>query len=127
MAPAANPFQRRLQERRDHRAQMPSGTKETRAMRALTAASYLAQVAVVVVAIFGYFYTVLPVYQKERLAEQVAEYDGIIKKQAPRVAELELRIAALQREREQLSQVLQKEREQLSSELRTIQRELASA
>jgi hypothetical protein len=49
----------------------------------------VAQIALAVVAIFGYFYTVLPVYQKERLAEQVAEYEGIIKKQAPKIAEAE--------------------------------------
>lgn len=81
----------------------------------------------VIVAIFGYFYTVLPVYQKERLAEQVAEYDGIIKKQAPKIIEMEQQLTRLQKEREQLSATLKREREHLSSELRNIERQLSAA
>lgn len=68
--------------------------------------SHIAQIALAIVAIFGYFYTVLPVYQKERLAEQVAEYEGIIKKQAPKIAEAEARLSELAQERQRLSQDL---------------------
>lgn len=96
-------------------------------MRLLKGASYIAQVAVVIVAIFGYFYTVQPVYQKERLAEQVAEYDGIIRKQAPKIVEMEQQLAGLRKEREQLSATLKREREQLSGELRSIERQLSAA
>jgi hypothetical protein len=81
----------------------------------------------VIVAIFGYFYTVLPVYQKERLAEQVAEYDGIIKKQGPKIVEMEQQLVRLQKEREQLSATLKRERDHLSAELRNIERQLAAA
>lgn len=76
--------------------------------------SHVSQVALAVVAIFGYFYTVLPVYQKERLAEQVAEYEGIIKKQAPKIAEAEGRLAELEQERWRLTQNLKNIEKQLS-------------
>ena len=38
----------------------------------------ISQVILVCVAVFGYFYTVVPVYQKEQLAESVAEQQKII-------------------------------------------------
>jgi cytochrome c-type biogenesis protein CcmH/NrfG len=91
-----NPFMRRLQERRRPKVPpviaqtAPEGAREKR----LKIWSYIAQIAVVIVAIFGYFYTVIPVYQKERLAEQAAEYEGIIKKQTPKIAEMDKQIAA---------------------------------
>lgn len=96
-------------------------------MRWLKAASYIAQVVIVIVAIFGYFYTVLPVYQKERLAEQVAEYDGIIRKQAPKIVAMEQELRTLQKDREQLAATSKRERAQLSNELRSIERQLAAA
>ncbi len=76
--------------------------------------SHVAQIGLAIVAIFGYFYTVLPVYQKERLAEQVAEYEGIIKKQAPKIAESEKRLAQLEQDRKRLSQDLNSIERQLS-------------
>jgi hypothetical protein len=48
----------------------------------LSRASHFAQIVLVCVAVFGYFATVRPVYQKELLAEQVAqkqaELDGLV-------------------------------------------------
>ncbi len=76
--------------------------------------SHVAQIALAIVAIFGYFYTVLPVYQKERLAEQVAEYEGIIKKQAPKIVESEKRLAQLEQDRSRLTQDLKSIERQLS-------------
>lgn len=76
--------------------------------------SYVAQIALAIVAIFGYFYTVLPIYQKERLAEQVAEYEGIIKKQAPKIADSERRLAELEQEHSRLTQDLKTVEHQLS-------------
>ena len=70
----------------------------------LSVISHVAQIALAGVAIFGYFYTVLPVYQKERLAEQVAEYEGIIRKQTPKIVEAERRLDELARERSRLTQ-----------------------
>jgi hypothetical protein len=96
-------------------------------MRPLEVIAQLANIALAVVAIFGYFYTVQPIYQKERLAEQVAQYEGIIKEQAPKVAALEQQLASLQRERQQLSTQFQQDREQLSAELKNIERQLSAA
>jgi hypothetical protein len=98
----------------------------------------LSQIALAVVAIFGYFYTVQPIYQKERLAEQVAEYEGIIKTQTPKIAQAEKRLAELQGEREKLARDALSEREKLTreaqiergrltNELKTIERQLAVA
>ena len=96
-------------------------------MRPLKVVGQLSQIALAVVAIFGYFYTVQPIYQKERLAEQVAQYEGVIREQGPKVAALEQQLASLRQERQQLSIDLQHEREQLSAELKTIQRQLSLA
>lgn len=60
----------------------------------------LSQIVLVVVAVFGYFYTVKPIYQKDRLEEQVAEYEGILKEQRPRVAALEGQLKTLATERD---------------------------
>src|ERR1700682_3801597 len=76
----------------------------------------IAQIALAVVAIFAYFYTVRPVYQKERLAEQVAEYEGIIKTQKPKIAEAEAHLAALQKERDEIQQQAKQERDKLTAD-----------
>jgi len=60
----------------------------------------LSQIVLVVVAVFGYFYTVKPIYQKDRLEEQVAEYEGILKEQRPKVAALETQLKSLAAERD---------------------------
>lgn len=60
----------------------------------------LSQIVLVVVAVFGYFYTVKPIYQKDRLEEQVAEYEGILKEQRPKVAALETQLKTLAAERD---------------------------
>ena len=39
----------------------------------LTRLSHIAQIILVAVAVFGYFYTVVPVYQKELLSENIAQ------------------------------------------------------
>jgi hypothetical protein len=105
-------------------ASPPNATNTTRLLETI---GQLAQISLAIVAIFGYFYTVQPVYQKELLAEQVAEYDSIIKKQTPKIAEIELRLGELQREREQLSKELQTERVRMGGELKSIERQLSAA
>ena len=98
----------------------------------------LAQIFLAMVAIFGYFYTVRPVYQKEQLAEQVAEYDSIIRKQTPKIKEIEAQLVTLREERSKLASELQREREQLraelqrdrarmTAELKNLERELVAA
>ena len=112
------------------RTQITSPQKAKNTTSLLETIGHVSQISLAVVAIFGYFYTVQPIYQKERLAEQVAEYDGIIKKQAPKIAEIaeiEHRLAALQREREQLTGELQHERERLTGELKNIEHQLSVA
>lgn len=94
-------------------------TQAVKHLTLLEKASLLAQIFLSFVAIFGYFYTVRPVYQKEQLAEQVAEYDSIIKKQTPKIKEIESQLSALQSDRAQLSAQLQREREQLRGELQS--------
>jgi len=98
-----------------------------RRARWLELTNFVAQIALAIVAIFGYFYTVRPIYQKEQLAEQVAEYEGIIKKQTPKIVEIEQRLAGLQRERDQLTAEVQRERSRLTADLQNIQRQLAAA
>jgi hypothetical protein len=104
----------------------------------LEALNQTAQIALAVVAIFGYFYTVQPIYQKERLAEQVAEYEGIIKTQKPKIAEAEARLAELQKERDAIQQQAKQERDRLTAdaerehklrtgELAAVERQLAAA
>ncbi|WP_276679063.1 hypothetical protein [Thalassolituus oleivorans] len=45
----------------------------TRLDQNLSRASHIAQIVLVCVAVFGYFFTVRPIYQKELLAEDVAQ------------------------------------------------------
>ena len=92
----------------------PIKSSEKRQIISLEAVSHVAQIALAVVAIFGYFYTVLPVYQKERLAEQVAEYEGVIKKQTPKIAEAESHLTELAQERQRLIQDLKSVEHDLS-------------
>lgn len=107
-------FQRQLASRKTLQEVTPtvSGTQNSRLT--VETVSHVSQIALAVVAIFGYFYTVLPVYQKERLAEQVAEYEGIIKKQAPKIAEAERRLSELDQEHWRLTQNLKRIEGQLS-------------
>lgn len=110
----------------------------SRGLSKLEVVGILAQIFLAMVAIFGYFYTVRPVYQKEQLAEQVAEYDSIIRKQTPKIKEIEAQLVALREERSTLTSELQKEREQLraelqrdrarmTAELKSLERELMAA
>jgi hypothetical protein len=109
-----------------------------RGLTVLEKMGIIAQIFLSLVAIFGYFYTVRPIYQKEQLAEQVAEYDSIIKKQTPKIREIESQVSQLQsersqvasefaRERAQLESELQRERGRLSTELGSIEKQLAIA
>lgn len=88
---------------------------------------YISQILLAVVAIFGYFYTVLPVYQKDRLAEQVAKYEGIIKKQEPKIAKAKTRLVALQNEKEKLKNEMQRELTLLAQELKNTKSQLSEA
>lgn len=88
---------------------------------------HVANIALAIVAIFGYFYTVQPTYQKERLAEQVADYEGIIKKQTPKIAAIEAQLEELQQERFRLGEAIEKDRTRLTNELKHVERQLASA
>jgi hypothetical protein len=90
---------------------------DTKRLSLLEIIGILAQIFLAGVAIFGYFYTVRPIYQKEQLAEQVAEYDSIIKKQGPKIKEIEAQLQSLERERTALSGQLLRERSQLAAEL----------
>lgn len=87
----------------------------------------LAQIFLAMVAIFGYFYTVRPVFQKEQLAEQVAEYDGIIRKQTPKIKEIEAQLHALHQERANLTSALQRDRARMSGELKGLEQKLIAA
>jgi hypothetical protein len=107
-------FQKRLAGRKTLRKPKLSSSTGQGVGLKIETVSHVAQIALAIVAIFGYFYTVLPVYQKERLAEQVAEYEGIIKKQAPKIEESEKRLAQLEQERSRLTQDLQSIERQLS-------------
>lgn len=60
--------------------------------------AHLAQIVLVAVAIFGYFYTVRPVYQKERLQEQVASYELDISRQLAEIGQAQQRLQALEGE-----------------------------
>jgi hypothetical protein len=111
-----------------------SGSKDEKRLSLLEKTGIIAQIFLSFVAIFGYFYTVRPVYQKEQLAEQVAEYDSIIKRQTPLIKEIGGQLSALQEERVRLSSQLtrerselQTERARLTGELRAIERQLVLA
>lgn len=90
----------------------------------LQRSNQLAQIALAIVAIFGYFYTVVPVFQKERLAEQVADYEGQLKQLRPKIAETEAQLIELQQERDKATQDAAREREKLA---RDAARQLADA
>jgi hypothetical protein len=122
-----NPFQRRLEKRGETQGSTRAATSAPPPRRLLDTIGLTANISLAVVAIFGYFYTVRPVYQKERLSEQVAEYETIIKKQTPKIAEIEARLASLQQERTQLSTELQREKSRLTAELTKIERQLVAA
>lgn len=135
---AENAFQRRKAKRRELLEESADPSRPRKARPLLDTIALVAQISLAVVAIFGYFYTVRPIYQKERLAEQVAEYEGIIREQKPKVAEIERQLAELQRERTELTAKMQRERDQLTaemqrerarltSELKGIERELSLA
>lgn len=100
-----------------------SASSEGLIERLLRRLSYLAQIAAVGVAIYAYIYTVIPVYQKERLAEQAAEYEGIVKKQTPKLAELDRQVADARANLQKLSV----ERERLSGDLKEVERKLSLA
>ncbi len=87
----------------------------------------IAQIALAVVAIFGYFYTVIPVYQKERLAEQVAQYDGELAKLRPQIDESKALLAQLQGDRVAQEAAARSERERLAGELERLRSELQLA
>lgn len=122
-----NPFQRRLAIRRQIQNSGTSPDKAESKISPLETVFQFAQIALAIVAIFGYFYTVRPIYQKERLSEQVAEFEGIIKQQKPKIAEIENRLSELQHERDQLTSEIQRERARLTTELQNIQKQLSAA
>lgn len=117
-------FQRELEKRKSLQDVMAPASA-TRNL--LETVGHIAQISLALVAVFGYFYTVQPVYQKDRLAEQVAEYEGVIKKQGPKIAETERQLTELQGEREKLSIELQRQRARLTQELKTIEGQLSDA
>ena len=52
---------------------MKHSSRQTSLDLYLTRASHVAQIVLVVAAVFGYIYTVLPIYQKELLSEEIAK------------------------------------------------------
>lgn len=75
----------------------------------LSRGSQVSQIALVVLAIFGYFYTVVPVYQKDLLSEQISEKELQLSKlekelenYPDKVANLNSQINGLQSDVEQL-------------------------
>ena len=83
----------------------------------------LAQIILVVVAVFGFFYTVRPVYQKDRLEEQVAEFEGLIKEQKPMLESLVSESKRLHLEKDQLSA----EKDSLRIDISNVQKEMLLA
>jgi hypothetical protein len=72
-------------------------------------ASHISQVFLLVLAGVGYFYTVLPVYQKALLDEEIAQKTILLNEREKRVAELNLEISNRQRE------LVQKDRQVLAA------------
>ena len=91
--------------RRNRRAS--DGQNSPQRISKLEIVSQLTQICLAIVAVFGYFYTVRPIYQKDRLEEQVAEFEGIIKKQTPKVIAFETELQELRIERSKLNGELQ--------------------
>ena len=65
----------------------------------------IAQILLVVVAIFGYFYTVQPVFQKERLEEQVASYELDISRQLAEIEKGQQRLQGLEEESQRAQEI----------------------
>lgn len=80
----------------------------------LVKASHISQVALVILAAFGYFYTVKPVYQKERLAEEVARSQAILENQRLELEENKNLLIEIQEERKTLETNLEKIRKDLA-------------
>jgi hypothetical protein len=95
-------FHRRMKQRRSASI-VPPNVPPAPPRSLLNIIGHLAQIALAIVAIFGYFYTVRPVYQKDRLAEQVAEYEAIIKEQKPKALAFEKQLISLSEERNHLN------------------------
>jgi hypothetical protein len=108
-------FHRRMQQRRSSAIASPNKPRAT-PHSLLLIIGQMAQLALAIVAIFGYFYTVRPVYQKDRLAEQVAEYEGIIKVQKPKILAFEKQL-----------DILSGQRDRFSAELTSIEKRLSVA
>lgn len=110
----------------------------------LSRSSHVAQIALVVVAIYGYFYTVVPVYQKEllseeisqkeieliKLKEQIKQFPQTIKALKDNARQLEARISDLQEARSEAEQSIASildEKERLQKSLHKLRRELKTA
>lgn len=117
-------FYRRLESRRQVTPNISSKHTYSGGVREKIALlGELAQIILVVVAVFGYFYTVRPVYQKDRLEEQVAEFEGLIKEQKPKLEKLVVESNRLRLEKDQLNA----EKERLRSEISNVQKEMLLA
>jgi len=117
-------FYRRLQSRRQATPNISSKETSSSGWREKVALlGELAQIILVVVAVFGYFYTVRPIYQKDRLEEQVAEFEGLIKEQKPKLESLVVESNRLRSEKNQLNA----EKERLISEISKAQKEMLLA
>lgn len=90
--------------------------------RYLEYASHASQIVLVALAIFGYFYTVRPVYQKERLEEQVAQLEILRDAQLANLKDARKRLDEISGEREALFT----ERQDLSEEISKMRSELAA-
>jgi hypothetical protein len=90
------PFRERMKRLRDGRSTGPDVVVVPAKRTPLEVLGHISQVAVAVVAIFGYFYTVRPVYQKERLEEEVAKYEQQIIKYEQQIEEHEPKVRALE-------------------------------
>ncbi|MCU8105162.1 hypothetical protein L5M38_11515 [Shewanella sp. SM101] len=104
-------FHRRLAIQRNERKK-DVDQKSTESI--LAKAAHISQVALVILAAFGYFYTVKPVYQKERLAEEVARSQAILENQRLELEKNKNILIEIQEERKTLATNLQKLRKDLA-------------
>lgn len=104
-------FHRRLAIQRKER-KVDVDQKSTESI--LAKAAHISQVALVILAAFGYFYTVKPVYQKERLAEEVARSQAILENQRLELEENKILLVEIQEERKTLATNLEKLRKDLA-------------
>lgn len=104
-------FHRRLAIKRNER-KGDVDEKNTESM--LAKAAHISQVALVILAAFGYFYTVKPVYQKERLAEEVARSQAVLESQRLELEENKTLLMEIQEERKALATNLEKLRKDLA-------------